>query len=265
MLVAHRGGAALAPENTLVAFRSAVTEWRADMLELDVRLTRDGHVVVIHDATLDRTTDGSGPVADRRLDEIQALDAGYRFRDPEGRAPFEGRGARVPTLAEVLVACPYVRINAEVKEARVAGPCRDVIEAHGAWDRVLVAADREEWRDGARGYRGPWGASRRQLHAFWLSHRLPGGGPYTPGADVLQVPEAWDGRRIVTPRFVREAHRRNLPVHVWTVDDVDDMRRLLAWGVDGIQTDRPDLLATVLREVAGRPPPPGLAGAGGVR
>jgi glycerophosphoryl diester phosphodiesterase len=79
------------------------------------------------------------------------------------------------------------------------------------------------------------------------------------------VPEAWDGRRIVTPRFVREAHRRNLPVHVWTVDDVDDMRRLLAWGVDGIQTDRPDLLATVLREVAGRPPPPGLAGAGGVR
>ena len=94
---------------------------------------------------------------------------------------------------------------------------------------------------------------------FWVLHRLPGGGPFTPGADILQLPEFWKGRRIVTPRLLRAAHRRNLPVQVWTVDDPEDMRRFLAWGVDGIQTDRPDRLARVLVDVAGRPAPPGLA------
>jgi len=79
---------------------------------------------------------------------------------------------------------------------------------------------------------------------------------YVPAADAFQVPERSGRRRVVTPRFVRAAHRVNIPVHVWTVDDPDDMRRLLAWGVDGIQTDRPDLLADVLTEVAGRPPAP---------
>ncbi len=145
----------------------------------------------------------------------------------------------------------------EIKEARAAGPLRAVVERHRAHHRVLVAAERERWRRELRGYPGPWGASRSQIQPFWLTHRLPWGGPYTPAVDVFQVPETWEGRRIVTPRFVREAHRRNIPVHVWTVDDPRDMRRLLAWGVDAIQTDRPDLLAGVLTEVAGRPPAPG--------
>ncbi len=257
MLVAHRGGARLAPENTLVAFGAAVREWRADMLELDVRLTRDGHVVVLHDATLDRTTDGSGPVFERTLEEVRALDAGHRFLDLDGRHSHRGRGVTVPTLDEVLEAFPGVWINVEIKEARAAGPLRAVVERHRAHHRVLVAAERERWRRELRGYPGPWGASRSQIQPFWLTHRLPWGGPYTPAVDVFQVPETWEGRRIVTPRFVREAHRRNIPVHVWTVDDPRDMRRLLAWGVDAIQTDRPDLLAGVLTEVAGRPPAPG--------
>jgi glycerophosphoryl diester phosphodiesterase len=126
---------------------------------------------------------------------------------------------------------------------------------------VLIAADREAFRRGARGYPGPWGASREQGLAFWLLHRLPGGSPYTPRADVLQVPEFWKGRRIVTPRFVAAAHRSNIPVQVWTVNQVDDMQRLLDWGVDGIQTDRPDLLSGVLTQRGVRPPPPGAQAA----
>jgi len=93
--------------------------------------------------------------------------------------------------------------------------------------------------------------------SFWISHRLPGGGPYTPSADILQVPEAWQGLRIVSPRFIRAAQARNIPVHVWTVDDPDDMKRLVEWGVDGIQSDRPDLLAKVLTETVGRTAAPG--------
>ncbi|TVP47333.1 MAG: hypothetical protein EA350_05680, partial [Gemmatimonadales bacterium] len=107
------------------------------------------------------------------------------------------------------------------------------------------------------GYRGPVSASRRQITKFYLSHKLPLGGPYTPRTDALQVPWRWKGRQVTTERFIREAHRRNLPVHVWTVDDPETMRTLLRWGADGIQTDRPDLLARVLRQETGRPLPPG--------
>lgn len=257
LLVAHRGGSGLAPENTLEAFQDALSRWRADMLELDVRLTADGEVVVIHDATVDRTTDGTGRVADLTLARLRELDAGARFRDPRGEPSFRGKGVRIPRFEDVLLSFPDTRLNVEAKEARVAGPLVEIVRRHGAQDRVLVAAERESFRRSARGYPGPWGASRTHVFWFWALHRLPAGGGYVPDADILQVPETVRGLRVVTPRFVEAAHRRNLPVQVWTVDDPDDMRRLLSWGVDGIQTDRPDVLARVLHEETGRPLPPG--------
>jgi glycerophosphoryl diester phosphodiesterase len=242
----------------MAAFTAAVNVWDADMLEMDVRLTRDGEVVVIHDPLVDRTTDGTGPVSSFTLGELQRLDAGYRFVDTRGEATFRGTGVRVPRFEDVLTALPGVRLNVESKEPQAAAPLVEIILRHGAQNRVLVAAADESSRRGARGYPGPWGASRHHILLFRLLHLLPGGGAYTPCADVLQVPEAWRGMRILTPRLVRAAHRRNLPVQVWTVDDPDDMRRLLSWGVDGIQSDRPDLLARVLVEDHHRPPPAGL-------
>ena len=256
MLVAHRGGSRLAPENTLPAFRSAVLDWGADMLELDVRLTRDGEVVVIHDATVDRTTDSTGLVADWTLDELRELDAGYRFLDLNGEASFRGGGVTISTLSDVMDACPDVWLNVEAKEAAVAGPLVDIIRSRREEFRVLVAAEHEKNRIAAHGYPGPWGASRRDCLLLWLSQWLPGGRAFTPNVDVLQLPEFFKGRRMVTPRLISEAHIRNIPVHVWTVDDPVAMRRLLAWGVDGIQSDRPDLLSEVLVDVAGRPLPP---------
>lgn len=263
LLVAHRGGAGLAPENTLEAFRLAVEGYDADMLELDCRLTRDGEVAVIHDATVDRTTDGSGPVREFTAHELQALDAGHRFVDGDGHHPFRGKGVRVPLLRELLEDLPPVRLNVDCKCDRVAGPLVAVIRDAGAEDRVLVAAEHEANRRAVRGYPGPWGASRAQLRRFYLLHRLPFGGFYTPRADVFQIPEAWEGRQILTPRFLAEAHRRNIPVQIWTVDREEDMRRLLAMGVDGIQTDRPDRLARVLHQETGRPLPPALSSDGG--
>jgi glycerophosphoryl diester phosphodiesterase len=257
MLVAHRGGAKLAPENTVVAFRQARDRWRADMLEMDVRLTRDGRLVVIHDPTVDRTTDGTGLVADLELEEIQALDAGYRCTDPDGGHPYRGQGVRVPTLEEVLVTFTDVWINVECKAPETARPLASLVTRLGAEERVLIASESERARRGAAGYPGPWGASLPQGLLFWILHRLPGGSPYTPAADILQVPERWKGLRVVTPRFIREAQRLNIPVQVWTVDEEADMQRLLDWGVDGIQTDRPDRLARLLTDRVGRPPPPG--------
>lgn len=259
LLMAHRGGAGLAPENTLEAFRHAVEVWGADILEMDVRATADGRIVVIHDATVDRTTDGSGAVSALSFQALRRLDAGYRFADPEGRLAYRGRGVRVPLFEEVLQAFPRTRLNVETKERTAAAGLRRLIEIHEAEHRVLYAAEHDRNRAPARGYRGPWGASRAQIRRFYLLHRLPGGGMYTPRADALQVPDRWEGIQVVTPRFVAAAHARNIPVHVWTVDELDDMRRLLGWGVDGVQTDRPDRLARLLCDEHGRSPPPGVA------
>ena len=259
LLIAHRGGAKLAPENTLAAFRRAVDVWEADMLELDVRATSDGEIVVIHDATVDRTTDGTGEVADLPWEALQELDAGHRFVGLDGCDSFRAKGVTIPRFEDLLEELPGVRLNAEAKVREAARGLVEIIRRHGAEDRVLVAAELETARSGVRGYPGPWGASRRQITRFWALHRLPLGKLYTPRVDALQVPEEWSGLRVLTPRFVKEAHARNIPIHVWTVDDPNDMRRLLAWGVDGIQSDRLDLLASVLGEVADRPSPPGLS------
>lgn len=258
LFFAHRGGGALAPENTLEAFRQAVEVWEADILETDVHRTRDGHLVVIHDETVDRTTDGSGAVAEMTLDELRELDAGYRFTNPEGEPLFRGRGLKIPTFREVLEAFPRTRLNVDAKGAGVTRPLMEEVARHGAEHRVLLACAQEEGRADRLGYRGPTSATRKQIRNFYLLHRLPGGGPYTPRTDALQIPYRWEGRQVTTPRLIRQAHRRNLPVHVWTVDDPDLMRTLLSWGVDGIQTDRPDRLARVLHEETGRPLPPGL-------
>jgi glycerophosphoryl diester phosphodiesterase len=231
------------------------------MLEMDVRSTRDGEVVVIHDETVDRTTDGTGRVRDLTFHEIRALDAGYHFMDPEGNLSYRGKGVTIPRFEEVLEALPGVRLNVETKDDRSAQGLLDAIYRYQAQDRVLVAAEVEGHRKAAKGYSGPWGASRRDLFRFFFSIHSPFGSLYTPNCDALQIPEVYLGVRVLTSRFLREAHRRNLPIHVWTVDDPQDMRRLLAMGVDGIQTDRPDLLAPILAEVAGRPLPPALLGA----
>lgn len=258
LLIAHRGGAALAPENTLAAFRRAVEWWGADLLEIDVHPTRDGEAVVIHDATVDRTTDGSGPVAGMALEELRRLDAGHRFSPDGGRSyPFRGSGVRIPTLAEVLEAFPGARVNVEIKDGRAQEAVWETVHRLGATGRVLIAAGVRANRSRFAAYPGPTSASVVEVRNFWLHLGVGSVALWRPTTDAFQVPE-WQGRlHVVTPRFVRVAHARNLPVHVWTVNREADMHRLLEWGVDGIVTDRPDLLARVLHERTGRPLPPG--------
>jgi glycerophosphoryl diester phosphodiesterase len=244
----------------MAAFQHAVEDWGVDMLEMDVRSSADGRVVVVHDPTVDRTTDGSGAVSRLPWEALRELDAGYRFQDPKGRSSFRGRGVRLPLFDEVLEAFPRTRLNVEIKEPGAARPLVELIRRFGAEHRVLVAAEHERCRRAVRDYPGPWGASARQLLRFWMAHDTPLSPLYTPRADVFQVPYTWKGRTVVTPRFLAEAHGRNIPVHVWTVDDEPLMRTLLEVGVDGLQTDRPDRLAAVLTELAGRPPAPSLRG-----
>jgi len=261
LLIAHRGGSALAPENTLAAFRRALDWWRADLLEIDAHPTRDGDCVVIHDPTVDRTTDGRGRVADLTVAELQRLDAGYRFSPDDGGCfPYRGTGVRISTLREVLVALPDARVNVEVKDGRAQPAVKRTIEELGVWHRVLVAAGDSRNRSLFHDYPGPTSAGAQDLYAFFALHLTRTTRFYRPPVDAFQMPERSGSRQVLSRRWIDEAHAHNVAVHVWTVDEEAEMRRLLEWGVDGIISDRPDRLARVLHEVAGRPLPPGVPG-----
>jgi glycerophosphoryl diester phosphodiesterase len=253
LLIAHRGGAALAPENTLAAFRNGAETWGADMTELDVHASADGHCVVIHDPTVDRTTDGTGAIAAMPLARLRELDAGYRFTADGHTFPFRGRGIAIPTLEEVLEALPRMRFIVEVKDGAAQPPLFETIHRFGARDRVIAAGMYDRDRTMFPAYRGAVSASVEELKRFYTRFRLGLGRCFPPRADVVQVPEFWDGRRVVSAAFVRVLARADIPVHVWTVDDPADMHRLLDWGVAGILSDRPDILGRVLHERTGRP------------
>ena len=260
LVIAHRGGSALAPENTLLAFRQAAEWWHSDILELDVHPTRDGEVVVIHDATLDRTTDARGAVAKLSLAQVQRADAGHSFTPDGGRSyPYRGTGVTVPTLEELLRALPGMRVNVEIKDGRAQRRVWEVVHAADAVGRVLIAAGKGAHRAKFARYRGPVSASGTELRSFYLAHRLRLAHRARPSVDAFQMPERYGGRRVLSPRLIAEAQARNVAVHVWTVNELADMRRLLDWGVDGIVTDRPDRLAAELHRRTGRPLPPGPA------
>ena len=243
LVFAHRGGANLRPENTIAAFDHGLS-LGADGLEFDVRLSHDGVVVVHHDATLERTTNGTGPLAARTADELARLDAGYHF---DG---FRGRAGGIPRLDEVLRRYRDARciIELKVNDPELARRAIDAVRAADAVDRVALGSFGTRVLNAARAYepRIPTGASREEtrlaLYRSWV--RWP---VRRPAYREFQVPEVSGSTRVVTPRFVRYAHEANVRVAVWTVDGADDIRRLLDWGVDGIISDRPDVAVPAVR------------------
>ena len=253
--LAHRGASILAPENTIEAFRIAV-EAGAGGLELDVHMTRDGHIVVIHDATVDRTTGASRTVAEMTIGELRGFDAGHTF-SPDGGSnhPYRGLGVRVPTLREVLEEFPGVAVNIDIKakrpgiEATVLGVLR---EANALGRALVVSTPRatvKRFRKISGGHIST-GASRWETGIFYLLSRLRLERLVSPAYDALQVPLRHRGIPLVTPRFIEAAHARGVRVDVWTINQADEMHRLLDLGVDVIMTDRPGMLTEVLRRRA---------------
>ena len=255
---AHRGGSQLWPENTMLSFEGAVgLGYR--YLETDVHLTKDGVLVTIHDATVDRTTDSSGLVRALPLAELKGLDAGYRFSPDGGRAyPLRGQGATIPTLAEVVKAFPHVSLNIDLKRHDVAmvEAMAAFIEERGLHDRLLIASFADgiikAFRRRTEG-RVATAAAGWETRLFWLTSRLGLTRLIRPAYDALQVPPSMGRLTVVDRRLLAAASRRGVQVHVWTVDEAAEMRRLLALGVDGIMSDRPDLLLEVLAEERARP------------
>lgn len=237
-VIAHRGSSAEAPENTLAAFEAAVQRG-ADAFELDVRLTADGAPVVIHDATLDRTTDRLGPVSAHTLANLRSVDAGWQFSPDAGRThPYRGRDARIPTLGEVLWAFPRMAMLIEIKEPAAQDAVRRVLVQEGAVERCVVAS---EQREALTSFDEPpfvRGASSAEIAAlYWavMLRRRPPAVRYR----LLSVPERYRGLTVPTRSFIAAARARDCPVHVWTVDSPQTAVKLWRRGVAGVVTNVP--------------------------
>ena len=240
-IVGHRGNAGHAPENTLESFRQAV-EIGVDALEMDVHLTGDGHVVVIHDPTLDRTTNQSGRVDRLTLAEIQRADAGARFTVDRGQTwPYRDKGITVPTLDDVFRSFPSTPLLIEVKGKAASRATRALIERHGAVDRCVVASFDWEAMVPFEGSGIHTGATRRDT-AQLLWRALLRAMPRRVGFDVMCMPSSYRGLPLPVAGYARILEPLGVPVHVWTVDDPLEARRLRVAGVRGIISNDPAVM-----------------------
>jgi glycerophosphoryl diester phosphodiesterase len=249
--VAHRGGAGIKPENTLLAFVNALTYCRADILELDVHLTADGVLVVSHDDTVDRCTGGAGPIAEMTLRELKGLDAGYRFTMDGGNTwPYRGVGLKIPTFEEVLDAFPGARLNVELKPdvpgieiqfaslvRRKNAPqrlcCGSALDplAERLWDALPEAC-----------HFYPQGALTTFAESVWTGREPPPDDRFT----IAEIPLYLGDQRLSDSALATALHRLGKPIFVWVVDDPDELARLYEEGIEGVMTDRPDVLAALL-------------------
>jgi len=251
-LFGHRGAAGLAPENTLVSFRRAWDEG-ADIFEIDVHATADGEIVVIHDPTLDRTTDGAGPVASLSAAELARVDAGFRFTPDGGRTyPYRGRGVGVPRLVDLMREFPDVPLNIEIKQGMSGIVAEVVALVRRARAPVVLAAEHDAIMQQIRSVAPdiPTSLAAGEVAAFIAA--LQGGEcPMLPeGAVALQIPPRFGDVTLVSTVSVAAAHALGAEVHVWTINDPGEVRALVALGCDGIITDFPGLARAVIDETA---------------
>jgi glycerophosphoryl diester phosphodiesterase len=252
IVFAHRGACGTMPENTIPAFEEAV-KMGATYLETDVQITSDGVLVLAHDPHLGRTAADEREIADLTFKELQKVDAGASFTPDGGKThPFRGKGFRVPTLEEFLKKFKDRRANIEVKDgtAATARLVMDMLKKYKAEDRVLLASERPEAgpfiRSEAPSF--PTSASRKEVLSFLVKSALCSCFPRAVPFDALQVPESAQGIKVVNGRFMSAAKRLGVQVHVWTINDKDEMLRLFRLGVDGIFTDFPNIGLAAAKE-----------------
>jgi len=246
-VIAHRGASGAAPENTLAAFELAVRQG-ADAFELDVRLTADGVPVVLHDPTLQRTTNRAGLLAALRLADLRNIDAGFTFSRDGGRTfPFRAADVGIPSLIEVLRGFPDMPVLVELKEAAAQGPVRQLLIEENAVDRCVLAS---EHLAALKVFREPpfaTAASAAEIGVLYravLFRRVPSSLPYR----LLSVPVRHRGLPVPTRSFVAAARGLGCPVHVWTVNDAAVAVTLWGRGVAGIVTNLPDVIREARKE-----------------
>ena len=257
LVIAHQGGEHLAPSNTLASFKNA-EELGVDVIELDIHMTKDGHLVTIHDPTVDRTTDGEGRVNDLTLEEVQKLDAGDYFKDLDGNYSYRDQGVYIPTIEEVFAEIPHMRWNIEIKDSNdpelyrtISEKLWEIIKQYRLEEKVLIAAFDQniidivlDVTDGEALVSG----GREEIKKFVILHKIFLNGLYRPTIDAIQIPTEDSNINLIDSNMIRGAERKNIDVHYWTINDVETMKVLIELGANGIITDRPDLLLDLLKE-----------------
>lgn len=249
-VIAHQGGDGLWPGDTMFAYQNAV-ELGVDVLEMDIHITKDGVLVLMHDETVDRTTDGTGEIESMTLAELKKLDAGYDWSPDEGKTfPYRGQGVQVTTLEDIFQAFPDKRMTIEIKKsnASMIQPFCDLIREHNMQDKVLAASF---YDDKIQEFRAACpevatSSAKQETTVFVILSKAFLTGFYSPQFIALQVPEESGGITVMTEAFVRAAHGSGLAVEPWTINDQETMQKFINWGVDGIITDRPDLMLELL-------------------
>jgi glycerophosphoryl diester phosphodiesterase len=259
LVIAHQGGDGIWPGDTLYAFEQAVAIG-ADVLEMDAHLTQDGQIVLMHDEEVDRTTNGTGLIEELTLAELKQLDAAYTWSNDGGKTfPYRGQGIEVPSLEVLFQKFPQMRYVIEIKLTQnpIDQPLCDLIRKYGMQDHVMVASFHDEAMQNFR-LTCPeiaTSASRGEVTRFVLLGKAFLSAFIAPEYQSIQPPydpEESMNIPIMTERFIREAHAKNIKVEPWTVDDPALMKQYIKWGVDGIITDRPDLMIELLEEMGFR-------------
>ncbi len=255
LVIAHADdtGQGLWPGNTMPFFRGS-KELGVDVLEFDVHMSKDGHLVVMHDETVDRTTNGSGKISDLTLQEIKSLEVAGDWSPDDGQTtPYKGQKLRVPTLAEVFYLFPDSVMNIEIKQAEpsMARALCEMIHSFDMSQKVLVPSFSDEAIAEFRSYcpEVATASGARETRSFVIANFALLSKFIPIEFEAFQVPESSSSIPVVIPHFINGAHKRNVQVHIWTVNDADDMQRFMELGVDGIMTDRPDLLLEIREQL----------------
>ena len=253
IVIGHRGAAGDHPENTLTSFEAALAQGAA-ILESDVHVTADGVPILLHDPTLERVCGVPDAAHEIAFTALRRHDAGAGFRTADGARPFLGRQIRVPSLEEAFERFPEARFNLEIK-CPGDGVLRETLRLIARFERadrtLLTAGEDAIMRDlraavAASGLRPALGASPGEVLAVIANAR--GQGSMPTDVMALQIPASFAGQPLVTPPLVEHAHAHDIEVHVWTVNEIEEIERLLALGVDGIVTDHPGRMARWLRD-----------------
>lgn len=261
LVFAHQGGEGVAPSNTLVAFELAAAAG-ADVLDADMHMTADGVPVLIHDETVDRTSNGTGAVRDLTLAELRTLDFGYQITADDGSHPFRGQGIGIVTVEEFFTEFggpmadgTVLRFGIEIKQTTTEAATRlcDLIRRFGYEDRVLISSftqpNMNVFRSACPGV--ATSATEDEVRTYYLLHRVGLQGLIRPGYDSFQVPENSGDILILSPDFVDDARTHDLAVVPWTINDTGDLERMLALDVAGINTDYPQRLIDLLGDPDG--------------
>ena len=243
--IAHRGGMALYPENTLTGFHASVDKYKVDMLEMDLQITGDEKVIVLHDDSLDRTTNGKGEVSRLSYEEISQFDGGFLFKNDKGEFSFRDQGIKVPLFENILEEFPQIFLNIELKgyNLKLIQKATDLINKYNAENRILVGAANFIQNKQIHQILSECGhyLSQLDIYIFAIIGSCGWGRKYWKKFHMVEVPLYFHGLHVY-PLLRKAAHKMGLPIIVWGANDLQSIEKLKADGVDGIITDRPDLM-----------------------